>query len=209
MLFDEEKAKKTLFEFLRAVFPQESEGQLLIWTLPKKDSRWFTTAEFAEAADYAVARAAEADVYFGLGLRKEALLNGRGKSEDVCLIAGAWADIDILGPTHMSQDLPPSLEVALETLAEFPMKPSLIVGSGHGIQPYWLFKEPWTLRTDQDRKRAEEFLKRFQATLRQAFRRHGFDVDSVVDLARVLRLPGTINRKAEPVQVRLIGGHSS
>ncbi len=79
-----------------------------------------------------------------------------------------------------------------------------MVHSGHGLQAYWLFKEPWTFEDESERQQAETLSRRFQATLRTFAHEHGWTIDNTSDLARVLRLPGTFNTKLgerRPVEV--------
>jgi energy-coupling factor transporter ATP-binding protein EcfA2 len=70
-----------------------------------------------------------------------------------------------------------------------------VIGSGHGFQVWWLFREPWILESVEERERAAALLRRFQATMRAHAAIRGWVIDSTYDLARVLRPPGTINRK--------------
>ena len=52
---------------------------------------------------------------------------------------------------HRLQDDP--APEARRLLAEFPIPPSIVVGSGHGLHVYWLFREPFTLPADEPRAR--------------------------------------------------------
>jgi putative DNA primase/helicase len=84
-----------------------------------------------------------------------------------------------------------------------PFKPTVVVYTGGGMQPYWLFREPWEFDTDQERKKAKALSKAFQKYLQSIARDHGWTMDGTADLCRLLRIPGTYNRKqAEPVLVR-------
>lgn len=67
---------------------------------------------------------------------------------------------------------------------------SVITDSGGGYHVYHLLDEPWILATDDDRQRA----KRLQA----AWVAYAGSDPQVKDLARVLRVPGTINYKYDP-----------
>ena len=85
----------------------------------------------------------------------------------------------------------------------FPFKPTVIVYTGGGIQPYWLFKECWDFDSDKERKKAKTLSKAFQKYLQNIALDRGWAMDGTADLCRLLRLPGTYNRKqAEPVLVR-------
>ncbi|MGO9260216.1 MAG: hypothetical protein ACLQU1_28495 [Bryobacteraceae bacterium] len=84
-----------------------------------------------------------------------------------------------------------------------PFKPTVIVYTGGGIQPYWLFMGCWELDSDKERKKAKALSKAFQKYLQHLALDRGWAMDGTADLCRLLGLPGAYNRKqAEPVLVR-------
>ncbi len=181
-------------EFLAAIFADSisSERQLSIFCLPSRTVRRFDNAE--AAAKFGLAQAKTEDVYFGLGLIKSNP-KGRGILKDIVGIGCLWADIDIADEQHSKPNLPPSIEEAEKILGSIPLEPSIIVNSGGGLHVYWLFKEPWMFDTDKEQTAAALLCKRISATLRSTASKYGYDLDSVGDLTRLLRLPGTINHK--------------
>ena len=147
-------------------------------------------------ATYCQAIARRYNVYFGLGLRQEQLADGRGESVDVVAIPGLWCEIDIKHAVHKKGNLPETVEQAIALIQEaIPHQPTIIVDSGYGIHAYWFFRELWRFDDDDDRQAAYHLLRRLQATIQAVAKRHGWEVDSTFDLARVLRIPGTWNRK--------------
>ena len=116
-------------------------------------------------------------------------------------IPGLWADLDF-GNDHQSKKRYPSDEDHVGSLLAGLPQPTLIVHSGHGLQAYWLFEEFLPTLTPEERAFGEGLLDDWKQRIQRAF--SPFDVDSVFDLARILRLPGTINHKATPVSVRLL-----
>lgn len=128
----------------------------------------------------------------------------RGYMETAMACPGVWLDLDIRGAAHKSEKLPPNLEKAIALIKEFPLEPTILVHSGHGLQAWWLFKELWIFDTPEERKEAQDLVQRFQVTMKQKAEAHGWEIDSTFDLARVLRLPGTFNRKLEPEPVRVL-----
>src|SRR5690606_37773901 len=115
-----------------------------------------------------------------------------------------WMDIDIKSDVHKEKQLPPDIDAALQIIDEFPMEPSILINSGHGLHSYWLFKEPWIIRTEEEQKKASQYLHEFQGTFLQYALDFGWKLDNTSDLARVLRVPGTINYKGEPKDVQII-----
>jgi hypothetical protein len=183
-------------------------GFLAIWELPGKQSDFFKEAGLA--ADKVEELACLHDVYFGVGLRREALpADRRGESKDVVAIPGFWIDIDIAGANHKSSDLPKHEAEAKEFQYSLPWLPSRIVFTGGGLHVYYLFKEIWIFDSDRERDRAQELSRRFQAYIIAEGARRGWKIDNTSDLARVLRVPGTFNRKnrKNPIRVEVIEDH--
>jgi hypothetical protein len=184
-------------DFLKALY-QDAEGLLTLWTKQDKATKWHDIQDQDAIINDAQELAASMDVYYGVGLRGTRAATGRGLNEDVTVIPGLWVDMDIAGPGHKTNDLPPDTDAAIALLQEFPLQPTMLIHSGGGLHGYWLFEEPWAFDTDAEREEAADLLQRFQATLRQKAQTHGWKLDSTHDLARVLRLPGTTNHKTDP-----------
>lgn len=161
---------------------------LLVWTLPNRASIWCWSIEEAEQA---VARWAPAgfDIYYGVCLvadpqavsqRKGIQLGHvRGDASDASHIAAVWADVD-----------DPS--VWMDLLAE---QPTFVVLSGHGFHAYWVLDQPVAIHGD--RAKWESIVAGWQRELGQ---RLGIKLDAAWDLARVLRVPGTMNYKRTPYE---------
>lgn len=175
---------------------------LLVWSLADRRSHW--RQSIAEAAT--VAAGLDGDVYHGVALHS--IDHGptkRGPADAVAFLPGFWLDVDWHDPVaHKAADLPPDSTAATKLLEESPLRPSLVVESGYGLQAYWLFPKPWDVRTC--RREAAALSVAWQTFLiEKAKRDHGWKVDATHDLARVLRLPGTLNRKGgEPRPVTVL-----
>lgn len=138
------------------------------------------------------------DVYISCATFKDApTLKNRGSYSDTVSISGFWADIDIDGPGHKpdpnKKPLPKTVEEALSIFDNMP-KPSYIIHSGGGLQAWWLFKEPWVYN---DPQLAQSIVKDWQRYLTKNADDKGYHVDNVGDLARILRPPGSVNRKLD------------
>jgi Protein of unknown function (DUF3987) len=192
-------------EFFRTLYGDDAPGYLPIFTHSPNRTRWVAANSPAEAAKIAVENGRERDTYFGIGLHKAALRERRrGAAAEVNALPGLWADLDVKGEAHEANNLPPTGKDAMCITEAIPLKPTLIVLSGHGLQVWWLFKELWVFEGEDERKEAQELSRRFQATLKQRAKGYGWQMDGTHDISRVFRQPGTLNRKLNPVEVRVM-----
>jgi hypothetical protein len=75
--------------------------------------------------------------------------------------------------------------------------PTLLIHSGGGLYPIWQFEKPVCI-TDANRAEAKARSAQWQKIIKAEGKRLGWHYGSGVgDLARVLRLPGSINRKTD------------
>ena len=200
---------------LAQIVSSDFEGCLTIsypdHTKPRRDGSpsWRSrhAETIAEAAATAKILAPKHDVYFGVGIRRKGLRKEqRGKKDDVIALPAFFADLDVAGPNHQANGKVyfADREALLAFADSLPLRPSLIVWSGGGAHLYWILKEPWLLADAAERDAADRQLKAWGAYLSTRAREAGVDIDPVQEIARVLRVPGSINHKnggAEPVTV--------
>ncbi len=191
--------------FLRSVFGGQEEGFVALFQKPSKHSTFVPLNRegwYNDAANSAMLARDKGNVYFAIGVQGQQPHKGRGKQAGVVALPGLWADIDVLGPNHVATNLPPTLEDAWKIIRAVPLKPTVVVYSGGGVQPHWLFREPMETATDKDRRAANRLSKGFQGLLAGVAARNGWSIDNTADICRLLRVPGTYNRKQEtPVLV--------
>ena len=202
-------SKRETSTFLKAVLGSAPDDLwTMLWTLQDKQSHWHPIGQgHSPLADLAGRLAEEgSDVYLAVSCSTEARGPHRRISADQSAgIAGLWADIDFTeSDAHKKWNLPPTQEAAMEVLDACGVKPTLLVHSGHGLQAWWLFDEFWTFDGESDRLAAARLSGAWNTTLRVRAAERGWTVDSVFDLSRVMRVPGTKNLKGEPVPVRLL-----
>jgi hypothetical protein len=189
--------------FLEELFGSKPEElYLLIWTLADKQSRWFRDLDAAAAAVEALAGQ---DVYVGVGLApRDYGTTQRCPSEEIAGIVALWADFDLRSEAHSKKALPATIQDALSIIPE-PFAPTLVVATGNGAHAWWLFKEPLIFDSDEERREAARLIARWQTLLRLNAAARGWAFDRLSDLARVLRIPGTVNAKdpANPKPVTL------
>ena len=189
--------------FLTKWFGEVPERMALnLWT-EDRTSRWYYHIPRQTEINSLVKK--ELNVYFGLCLGPQGLgKHNRVTAATVTMMPGLWLDLDY-GPNHQKKNLPATLEEVLAAVDELPVKPSMIVHSGNGIHVYWKFKEAVIFDTMEERQQMELLNRRWHQLVKNRWSSKGWGMDSVWDLARVLRVPGTLNLKgAEPIEVTLL-----
>lgn len=193
----------TTEDFLFAIFGGITEGALEIWLAapngvelqPRRRVLWkalplreFTFAG-SPADDF---NHAGYGVSFGCAVRREkkppeeridpatgktfTMKHPRGSEGDAIYLPMLWADIDNKDGTTVAD------------IAKIAQPPSILVSSGGGWHCYWLLDTPEPI-TDENRPIIKRTLKGMAVKI-------GSD-RAVAELARTMRLPGTINTKPE------------
>ncbi len=189
-------------------------GQLVLWTKSARGGSHYTywIENLDEAARLACRYRKSRDVYFGVALqdREQAVTiarqrrpranhrSTRGSEQSATLLTALWADLDVAGPGHARDDLPPDRESALGLLEAVPRPPSILIDTGGGFHAYWRLDKPLELATAEQRRSAKRLVHKLQAALRAAGAEQGWGVDQTANLAQLLRVPGTLNHKSSP-----------
>lgn len=184
--------------FLRDLFGMKPDNfWLYLWEVATKRSSWFQSIEAAAAAGEG-----RQNVYVGCCLADQDYgPTKRCTAANAAAMPGVWCDIDFAdGKAHKTKSLPfpPDADAAMKIIDAYGTPPTVVVHSGHGLQAWWLFEELVVFRDAEHRQEFARRSQRFQDELVAIGKSLGWHVDSVGDLARVLRLPGTINAKTEP-----------
>lgn len=136
----------------------------------------------------------------------------RGGEVDSSCLPALWADVDFAGPGHRSDGLPlplpPDEASAHKIISESGLPdPTCWVHSGGGLYPFWMLKTPYCINDEDDLPRARALSRGWHEVIRATAEQQGWHYGTeTADLARVLRIPGTINRKVDkdPHLVRLL-----
>ncbi len=129
----------------------------------------------------------------------------RGRAEDAERVAALVADIDVTHPGVKAVGGMPTFGDARAVIADLSgmlgSLPVVVVGSGHGLQPWW----PVEHEDSRDIPAMTRRVERFNALVRQLAASRGGSADKLTDIARVWRMPGTENLKdpEDPVAVRV------
>lgn len=147
------------------------------------------------------------DVWFGVNpVALPEGYRGRGTDQHVTRCVALFDDIDIrIGGVADSEI---ANEVTKGIASALGQNPTLVVDSGHGGHPYWALDpddDEWVLDTADKRAAAVAVYRRFQRLSADIAGKFGGSVDNVGQLSRILRVPGTFNRKdpGKPIQVKL------
>ncbi len=195
----------SLHAFIAAKFGQ-AQGYASVWRKRPNVTRAFSVDELDNAIAYIEQQSKTDDTYIAISTQAGPLVGRkRGGADTVSSMTGLFADIDFAEVKGAESGYPKSEEEALEILSSFSLKPTSIVHSGHGLQTHFDFDKPWRLETAGDRIAAADLSAGFQRTLLAHFRAHDRKIDSVGDIVRNFRPPGTLNHKSRPPKpVRLL-----
>ena len=188
-------------DFLDRVFGEVNTGRIgICQSVPRgmayEHFQWIRSA---------VKRASEWDagkpqgIYFRCTTLPVEGVEKRGTADDAHTVAFLWADLDFgtVGHAEPGRDalpLPTCAEDALKIIDSMPT-PTLVIHSGGGLYPIWRLDRP-VMITDANRADVKVLSANWQQVIKAKAKDLGWHYGPVGDLARVLRLPGSINRKA-------------
>jgi len=180
---------------IEAVFGGTREGVATLWSKTGGTMAFRLVEPGAKdaMATAAVKASATTDIYYGinlLGARPAG--GGRGSADQVRLVTALVADVDVK-PGEANK--PQTLAEALAFIRSLPLAPSRITRSGSGFHVYWILAAPYVIASDDDRAEIQTLSGRWSSYVLELAREQGYRLDNIGDLARVLRLEGTINRK--------------
>jgi hypothetical protein len=177
--------------FFETLFPTLSDSFIEFRLIkgPGEVSGFFlsTVASAEQAAAEAANSPAGFNTYFGVCPRSER----SGTKAAVKVVHALWADVD-------GKDFPEGKPGALAALHAFQLPPTVINDSANGYHAFWRLRVPILVNDEGDIASVEGVLKSLARAL-------GADGASA-ELARVLRVPGTLNFKdpSNPVRVTII-----
>ncbi len=162
-------------QFFGALFPPTLGGFIEVRALPSK-ARAFLPFVAPERMNEFIFGHRSENLYFGVATRRTA---ANGTLANCGELAALFVDVDFKST--------PEAE-ARQWLADFPLSPSIRIGSGGGLHVYWVLENPLCLYLEAERARV---------LLRRLAVRVSGDLRSA-EPAHVLRVPGTLNWKYQP-----------
>lgn len=175
-----------------------------IWTTPAKGAGAFfptTTDGIEQAVTYIEAQwkaSGQQGIYSRITTVKGKLEKGkRGSASDSASFIGLWTDLDFGTTGHKGGNLPPDPATAQQIYSDSGLpEASIVVNSGGGLYHLVLLEKPLDITRDELRLRIGQLARRWQYQVKHAAKKRGYDYGTgVSDLARVLRVPGTVNAK--------------
>lgn len=203
-------------------------GQMIsVWTLPDKRTRWCRADDPGAIASLlfeTVERQPSIHaVYVGMGTVPADVVRAKQEEDpkrapyfratkaDVTGMVALWADIDVGTFGHKGGPYPPDVPSARRVLDSIGLPPTVLISSGYGLQAWWVFSEPWLAADYEDpvaaRAEMDGLSRDWISTLRyRADMIGGWKIDSVYDLSRLMRTPGSYNQKdpRNPRPVKII-----
>ncbi len=187
-------------DFLQELYNRIPSGVFSVTYLDAKKvphTKWFEKDQLSEMAELIHKAGRKYNTYIGVNPRKGPLGEWtRGDQDSIMCVVALYQDYDIKGPAHAEKDLPTCREDLITFIDGLERKPSLLVYSGNGIQSYWLFQVPYLIHNATELQYIDGISKGWEQHVKnRALTEHDWKFDSVGDLARMLRAPGSLNHK--------------
>ena len=141
--------------------------------------------------------AADANVYYTINPRTRFNGHSQGDKSDIAHAIAFFADVDVGRIGHKKTSTYETTAEALQAIDAFPLIPSIVVDTGHGVQALWLFKEAAELSESFTVAEYEAINRGIQTLI---------GADTTADISRIFRLPGSHNVKVagDPKPVTII-----
>jgi hypothetical protein len=161
------------------------------WQKKTKSTIWATVEEILSND---IIFSENDDIYFHVNLQLRALPK-RGTTKNAAWCPGVWLDVDTKEGAdaggHKAEGVYPTKPQALEVLIQL-AEPDILVDSGGGYQGYWL-------SPDHDPSTIGQVCQDWTERINREWIKRGWvPLDSTFDLARLFRVPETLNAKYNP-----------
>lgn len=186
-------------QFIKGMYGESVDGFISFFNMQTRRTLFYSCEEFSELEEALARESPDHDIYIALGTQSERLApNKRGAAASVRAVPGFFADIDFADQKKSKKQYPKDENEALTILSSFPVPPTAVVTTGNGVHAHWHFETPIVASDERELAQLKKASARFQQNVRAHFRNHGREIDSVGDLARNFRPPGTFNHKSSP-----------
>lgn len=195
----------SLYRFIVELWSAPFDDDLKLWSGKTKKTSSYGSGDIHRLIEDVERRKLSEDLYIGLSTQPANLgPSSRGSNDTARMLPGVFLDIDFANAKDSAKRYPPDADTALKVLRSSDHQPFLIQDSGNGLHVVLKFDRPLVIRNRDDRRKAQAILRLVGRRFAKHFERAGYEIDSVFDLARVFRVPGTFNHKSgtpKPVMV--------
>jgi len=171
-------------KFLKSLYDRCEGGYINVRLLPSAKNLFIPLSKI-DSIPSTLQTYKNQNVYFGVATH----IDGDATKEGIIQIPALFIDIDL---DKFSED---EKKAILQRLKDFPLPSSFEINSGGGIHVYWKFKEPLSKKEINQVENINRALASY------------FNGDpGTTDASRILRIPGTFNRKYSPPREVMING---
>lgn len=186
-------------DILSCIYGADFDGFLGLWSAKTKRTEFFASDKLEQYSDRAESLSTSEDIYMCMSSQqKDVGPKLRGNIDTVATVFACAADIDLSDEKESGKNYPPDRKTALSILKSFPHPHTYLQDSGRGFHVVWVLGTAIQCETRAESRRAQSLSKQFQKELVSHFRAHGFDIDSVGDITRLIRVPHTLNHNVAP-----------
>ncbi|GEP07165.1 hypothetical protein [Methylobacterium oxalidis] len=195
-------------KFLKAVHGEAFVGFQTIFALPSKKTTFYSAAQSKDLAADIIRWRDDFDLYGVIGTQRHRLGgSARGSANTVHQMSGLVIDVDFASKKDTTKRYVADDIAAAKIRSTLSMAPSAVVATGNGEHWHWFLDQPIVIETDDDLQLAKSLTRDFSRYMQAVFRGHGAEIDSIGDIARAFRLPGTFNLKGggkRPIELQEI-----
>ncbi len=200
----------SISQFLETLF-QDAPGKIALWARSSNQVVFYPNDDFEKIARQITHCAPTMDILCPIVTHDEDLAKrtnpkSNGTTESAIALVGFFFDGDFGTVGHARKDLPPDLLTLDGIIDTFSLPPTMRISTGGGVHYLWLFREPWVMETAEEKERAQDLFRRFQATIIKTAKDKGYGLDNTAVLTSHTRIPGTFSHKTgTPRPVTLLG----
>lgn len=182
--------------FLKALHGVDFVGFQLLFKLPSRNTTSFDVSEWPALAAEIDRLKDTVDLYGVIGTQSVRVGGAkRGSVDTVVQVSGLIIDVDFASKKASGKIYVAGAKEARLVRDTLIHPPSAVVATGNGEHWHWFFDSPILIKTEEDRQQAKDLSRNFSRAMQAIFREHGAEIDSIGDIARAFRLPGTFNHK--------------
>ncbi|TXN19562.1 hypothetical protein [Methylobacterium sp. WL9] len=182
--------------FLKAVHGETFSGFHALFAMPSKKTTFYDSSQWS-AMDTDIARLGSVlDIYSVIGTQRERLQAGvRGSVATVRQMSGLVIDVDFASMKDTNKRYVAHTSAAADVRRQLSIAPSAVVSTGNGEHWHWFLKRPVLIENEEELQNAKEIAAAFSRYMQTIFRQSSAEIDSIGDITRAFRIPGTFNHK--------------